>query len=275
MSSFGARLSKVFKEFGQLCIGIDPSAEQLSSWGFPDSALGAKNFAAAMLDAAEGKVGIVKPQVAFFEQYGPSGFQVLSEVLEDARARGLVVIADAKRGDIGSTMDGYTRAWLSNEAAFLADALTVSPYLGISSLQPTIDVAKSNGKGLFLLAATSNPEAAEVQSATRSGTSVAGQVVSYVASLNEKPIGSIGVVIGATVNLNAIGIQALELANTPVLMPGFGTQGVSLSRASELFGPLSANLICNVSRSAAGSDFAGLADRIAAAKLELELGLAL
>jgi orotidine-5'-phosphate decarboxylase len=273
VSSFGERLSTAFQTHGQLCVGIDPSAEQLSSWGLADSASGVLDFSKAILDAAQDQAGIIKPQVAFFEQYGAPGLQVLSEILEDAHSRGFVVIADAKRGDIGSTMDGYTRAWLSNEAAFVADALTLSPFLGISSLQPTIDEAVANGKGVFLLAATSNPEAAEVQGAIRNGKTIAGQVVSYVAQQNNQTIGSVGVVIGATVNLDEVGIEAGHLSNTPVLMPGFGAQGVELSKAQELFGSISKNLICSVSRLVAGSEQLGLKARVQSAKQELEIGL--
>lgn len=274
MSSFGQRLSAAFHSYGQLCVGIDPSQEQLKSWGLAHSVNGAKEFSSAVLDAVEGLVGIVKPQVAFFEQYGPAGIQLLASVLEDASSRGLLVIADAKRGDIGSTMDGYTRAWLGQEASFSCDALTLSPYLGPESLSETIEVALSNDRGVFVLAATSNPEAKSVQAAIgRSGISVASEVVAFAGKHNAAPLGSVGVVIGATVELDGLGIDSSQLIQTPILMPGFGAQGSKLSMVRQ-FGPISNNLICNVSRQVAGSSRFEIRERVLQAKRELELGLA-
>ena len=273
MSSFGSRLADTFSEFGQLCVGIDPSAEQLSSWSLPDSAEGAREFALAILDACAGKVGILKPQVAFFEQYGPAGLSVLTEVLREAKQAGFLVIADAKRGDIGSSMDGYTKAWLSKEAAFECDALTLSPYLGVESLRPTVEAALMNQKGVFLLSATSNPEAQEIQSALSQGYSIAGQVAAFASSFNKLPIGSVGCVVGATVSLEKLGLSGQALVNTPILMPGFGAQGVELSAAGKAFGELVSNLICSVSRSVAGTSRSGLASRIETAKAELAAGM--
>jgi orotidine-5'-phosphate decarboxylase len=273
MSSFGLRLSQAFSSSGQLCVGIDPSSEQLASWGLPDSAEGAKNFAFEIIETCLDQVGIIKPQVAFFEQFGAAGLAVLSEVLESARDAGLLVIADAKRGDIGSSMAGYTRAWLSAEALFQADALTLSPFLGLESLRPAIETAVDNGKGVFLLAATSNPEAAIIQKASTIGGSIAAEVASFAASFNEPKLGSVGVVVGATVTLSDFGLGAGSFSSTPILMPGFGAQGVKLSATRELFGELTNNLICSVSRSVAGQSSAGLSERIASAKQELSRGL--
>jgi orotidine-5'-phosphate decarboxylase len=271
--SFGERLEKVFAEKGQLCIGIDPSASQLSSWGLSDSAQGAKEFSLEILRAAKDAVGIVKPQVAFFEQYGSAGILALEEVLQEASDLGLLVIADAKRGDIGSTMDGYARAWLSKEAPFLADALTLSPYLGVESLQDTVQTATSANKAVFILAATSNSEAASLQTATANGESIAASVCRFASSRNIAGLGSVGVVIGATLSLEDRGIDDSLLTNTPILMPGFGQQGAELSEVKQRFETLTSNLICNVSRSVAGTSRDGLADRIEEANRQLALGL--
>jgi orotidine-5'-phosphate decarboxylase len=271
--SFGERLAEAFAKHGQLCVGIDPSSEQLDSWSLPDSARGAKQFSLALLEACAGSVGIVKPQVAFFEQYGPAGLSVLAEILEVATRSGFLVIADAKRGDIGSSMVGYTRAWLSEGASFQADALTLSPFLGVETTRQTIESALSNQKGVFLLAATSNSEASSVQAAVHLGESVANHVAAYAASFNGPTLGSVGCVVGATVALEDVGLSANVFADTPLLVPGFGAQGVSLGSASKLFGELSNNLICNVSRSVAGSSRNGLASRITEAKKELAIGL--
>lgn len=273
MSSFGSRLSDAFAAKGQLCIGIDPSQQQLSNWSLPDSAFGAREFALEMLDACVNRVGIVKPQVSFFEQFGPAGLTVLTEILLRARQAGLLVIADAKRGDIGSSMTGYTRAWLSEEASFEADALTLSPFLGVESLRPAVETALQNNKGVFLLSATSNPEALAIQSAIRSDVSIASQVAAFASSFNNSALGSVGCVVGATVSFTELGLSESSFANTPVLMPGFGAQGVALEAVGRLFGPLGDNLICSVSRSVAGESREGLVDRISQSSTELREGM--
>jgi orotidine-5'-phosphate decarboxylase len=273
--NFGARLSEAFSLHGHLCVGIDPSSKQLQGWSLPDSAAGAKEFSLAILEASVGQVGIIKPQVAFFEQFGPRGLEALAEIMTRAKQAGLLVIADAKRGDIGSSMGGYTRAWLSEEASFHADALTLSPYLGTESLRPAIEVALENQKGVFLLSATSNPEAALLQSATSQGISIASQVASFAKSFNQGDLGSVGCVVGATVSLTNLGLSESSFSNTPVLMPGFGAQGVALGEAGKIFGAMSNSLICNVSRSVAGDARVGLDSRIASAKAELAIGLAI
>ena len=273
MSSFGQRLLKTFDQRGQLCVGIDPSIDQLRSWGLPISAEGAKSFSFSMLDAAQDNVGIVKFQVGFFEQFGPEGFSHLSELLADAKSRNLVVIADAKRGDIGSTMSGYAAAWLSREAAFACDALTVSPYLGSYSLAETANVALENDRGLFLLAATSNPEAPTLQSAMRDGRTVARSVLDFADQYSGAGLGSIGVVVGATVNDVDLGLDFSDSLKIPVLVPGFGAQGASLMEARSLLSGYADTAICNVSRLVAGSSLDGLSSRVSKAKADLEVGL--
>ncbi len=273
MSSFGQRLLKTFEQKGQLCIGIDPSIDQLRSWGLPISAEGAKSFSFSMLDAIQDDVGIVKFQVGFFEQFGPEGFSHLSELLADAKSRELVVVADAKRGDIGSTMSGYATAWLSREAAFACDALTVSPYLGSDSLAETANVALENNRGLFVLAATSNPEASALQSAIRDGRTVARSVLDFAQQYSGAGLGSIGVVVGATVNDVDLGLDFSASLKIPVLVPGFGAQGATLADARSLLSGYADTAICNVSRLVAGASLDGLSSRVSKAKADLEVGL--
>jgi orotidine-5'-phosphate decarboxylase len=273
VSSFGQRLLKTFEQKGQLCIGIDPSIDQLRSWGLPISAEGAKSFSFSMLDAIQDDVGIVKFQVGFFEQFGPEGFSHLSELLADAKSRNLIVIADAKRGDIGSTMSGYATAWLSREAAFACDALTVSPYLGSDSLAETANVALENDRGLFVLAATSNPEASALQSAIRDGRTVARSVLNFAEQYSGAGLGSIGVVVGATVNDVDLGLDFSGSLKIPILVPGFGAQGASLMEARSLLSGYANTAICNVSRLVAGASLDGLSSRISKAKADLEVGL--
>lgn len=272
--SFGQRLVEVFGQFGQLCVGLDPSQDQLKKWGLQGDAKGAEEFCYQLMAESEGLVGILKPQVAYFEQFGSTGFLALERVLKRASDLGFLVIADAKRGDIGSTMNGYENAWLSSDAPFMVDAITVSPYLGPESLETTASIAKDNGKAIFLLAATSNPEGKELQeSIGEFGKSVAGSVVSFACKQNQVFLGSVGVVIGAKSDIPAFGVSRSELENTPILAPGFGAQGAKLTEAKDIFGDFTRSVIFNVARSVAGDSPEGLKDRVLISKQELKIGL--
>jgi orotidine-5'-phosphate decarboxylase len=180
---------------------------------------------------------------------------------------------DAKRGDIGSTMDGYFGAWLGQSAPFHSDALTVSPYLGFESLQPVLAAAHERGKGVFVLAATSNPEARKLQLAVAEGISVANSIWQSLGKINRtldgaQP-GSFGAVIGATVNPNDYGIELTASPTTPILAPGFGAQGAALGQLQRLFGSASDRVIATVSRSVLQHGALGLETAIDAAKTEL------
>src|SRR5690606_26132854 len=155
---FGERLHQATATLGSLCVGIDPHESLLTSWNLPADAGGAREFGLRVVEAAAGRVAVVKPQVAFYERYGSAGFAALETVMAAARHAGLIVLADAKRGDIGTTMDAYAQAWLAPGAPLEADAVTVSPYLGVGALRSTFERARDAGKGVFVLAATSNPE---------------------------------------------------------------------------------------------------------------------
>jgi orotidine-5'-phosphate decarboxylase len=270
---FGSRLSAVFAERGRLCVGIDPHEFLLDDWGLPRSADGVREFGLRVVDAAAGSAGIVKPQVAFFERYGSAGYAALEEVLAAARAAGLLVIADAKRGDIGTSVDAYAAAWLTPGAPLEADALTVSPYLGVGALGSTFELAAGSGKGVFVLAATSNPEAAAVQRHR-----VAADVVELVAEWNamhppagdrghrQQAIGTVGLVLGATVDLARYGIPLTHPAGAPaapVLAPGFGHQGAELSDVRHIFGGLAEATIVSESRSILSAGPAGIARAVA------------
>jgi len=220
---FGARLAAARSSRGPLCVGIDPHPELLASWGLPVDADGLARFCDICVEAYAGFAAI-KPQVAFFEAYGSRGLAVLERTTAALQAAGALVIADAKRGDIGSTMAAYAQAW-AGDGPLAADAVTASPYLGFGSLQPLLDVAATYGRGVFVLAATSNPEGASVQRATTSGGStVAQSIVDAAAAVNRALTpapGSIGVVVGATL----AEVPALDALEGPVLVPGVGAQG--------------------------------------------------
>ncbi len=225
-TSFGARLASARVERGPLCLGIDPHPELLRAWDLPVTAEGLARFSHICVRAFVG-FAAVKPQVAFFEAYGSSGFAVLEQTIAELQAAGVLIIADAKRGDIGSTMAAYAQAW-AGEGPLAADAVTASPYLGFGSLQPLLDVAAANGRGVFVLAATSNPEGASVQLAQAGGRTVAQSVVDAAAAVNRTEavssvgvIGSVGVVVGATLTE----VPDLSGLGGPVLVPGIGAQG--------------------------------------------------
>jgi orotidine-5'-phosphate decarboxylase len=273
VTSFGARLRAALDRSGPLCVGIDPHAHLLAEWGLDASAAGVREFGLRVVEAAADRVGVVKPQVAFFEPYGAAGFAALEDVLRAGRDAGLLVIADAKRGDIGSTMDGYAAAWLAPGAPLEADALTVSPYLGPESLRGTLTTAVRSGKGVFVLAATSNPEAYPVQSArtidvaATDDQSVAERVARDVGWINgsaafDGGLGPIGLVVGATVDRRVIGLPDDALTGAPLLVPGFGAQGAEPDDLRRLFGPLAGNVVASESRSILSAGRDGIAARI-------------
>jgi orotidine-5'-phosphate decarboxylase len=235
-----------------------------------------------LLDQLEGVVGIIKPQVAFFERFGSAGFAVLEEVCSEASKRGFLVIADAKRGDIGSTMSAYAEAWLGKASPFVVDALTVSPYLGTGALSSAIALASERGKGLFVLCATSNTDGRELQQSISDGTTVAASVAAELASLNKisaqgkTRFGTAGLVVGATVNLKEYGLEELnksEEYKSLILAPGFGAQGASLAAAKTIFGSNADNVIYTVSRSALRNGLDQVKQSITADKNELALAL--
>ena len=263
IDAFGSRLREVFATSGQLCVGIDPHSALLEAWSLPDSAEGVRDFGMRVVHAVTGRAGIVKPQVAFYERHGSAGYAALEHVLSAARAARLLVIADVKRGDLGTSVDAYGEAWLTPGSTLEADAMTVVAYQGLGSLAGVLNRAQVNGKGVFVLAATSNPEAFATQTATRAdGLSVAAGVVADVAAWNATsgpaPLGSAGVVVGATIALADVGLNESALAGIPVLAPGFGHQGARIEQLSELFGSAAQNVVVSASRSILSAGPSGL-----------------
>ena len=281
-TSFSSRLRRNFDHYGQLCVGIDPHASLLEDWNLADSVEGLRTFAFTALEAAVGRVGIIKPQVSFFERFGAKGFSVLEDLASAAAETDVLVIMDAKRGDIGSTMDGYFEAWLSRAAPFVCDALTVSPYLGFDSLANVFSAALENGKGLFVLAATSNPEGKSVQKALINEQTLAADIMQRLERINRVnldpagTIGNFGAVVGATLNLQAAGLGSIyedASATTPILAPGFGAQGAELSDCIQLFGSAAPRVLASVSRSVLAAGRSGIANAIDIANRQLQVGL--
>lgn len=257
--AFGGRLAAAFAQHGQLCVGIDPHPFLLDEWGLPDSAAGLREFGLRVVEATAGRAGILKPQVAFFERHGSAGYSALEQILDRARQANLLVIADVKRGDLGTSVEAYGQAWLTPGGALEADAMTISAYQGLGSIAGPIALAHATGKGLFVLSATSNPEAATIQTARvatgeYAGETVAAAIVRGVNAINRaaaRPVGSLGVVLGATVSADDYGISLGELAGvpaTPVLAPGFGFQGATFAEVRPRFGASAPFTVVAISR---------------------------
>ncbi len=252
-------------ERGQLCVGIDPHPALLREWGLDQDVVSLKRFSHTLLDAVADLVPAIKPQVALFERFGSAGIAVLEELLAAAKDAGVLSIADAKRGDIGSTMAAYAEAWLQDGSPLAADAVTLSPYLGFGSLRPALDLAESTGRGVFVLALTSNPEGPSVQhiGAGQMTGSVAAGIVQEAAAENARALqgaegwGSTGLVIGATVDdaLEQLGID-LGALRGPILAPGLGAQGATGADLRRVFGEAYPQVLATSSRgiAAAGPD---------------------
>ena len=305
---FGARLARAMDAHGPLCVGLDPHPGLLAAWGLPDDARGLRDFTRRVLDAVAGRVAAVKPQSALFERHGSAGVAVLEEVVAAGRASGTLVVVDAKRGDIGSTMAGYADAYLRDGSPLAGDALTVSPYLGFGCLAPAVEAAAATGRGLFVLALTSNPEGASVQHAVGpDGRSVARAIAEEAAALNalelgsgstaaagsapgagspggaDRPavpgraaLGSVGLVVGATIGDAArrLGVD-LAAVRGPLLAPGVGAQGAGPAELADVFGAARGAVLASSSRGvlAAGPDVDAL--RTAATRAAADAATAL
>jgi orotidine-5'-phosphate decarboxylase len=265
VEAFGVRFARALDERGPLCVGIDPHASLLRAWGLPDAPDGLAQFCNTVVRALADRVAVFKPQSAFFERFGSAGFAVLESTIRQCRERGALVLCDTKRGDIGSTAQAYAEAFLSPDSPLAVDAITVSPYLGFGSLMPFLDLAHKHGNGVFVLALTSNPEGRQVQHArAEDGRTVAQTVLDEVAVRNEgvEPVGSIGVVIGATIG--ATGHDVTHI-NAPVLVPGMGAQGGAPADLRSVFAGVKGLLLPSYSREilAAGPSVEGLREAAA------------
>lgn len=244
MKSFADRLTEAVKEKKTaVLVGLDPRWEQLPE----KMTLGRSNddgrvvaevfetFCREIIDVVAPLVPAVKPQAAFFEQYGPEGMKCLARVIRYASSKGLLVVFDGKRNDIGSTATAYAQGILGrgSDRCWSADALTVNPYMGDDSLEPFVQVANEGGSGVFVLVKTSNPGGAKFQDLVAEGEPVYRHVGKYVESLaaascerNETPLsyGSIGAVVGATWPGQLTELRAF-MPHTWFLVPGYGSQG--------------------------------------------------
>ena len=289
VAPFGARLSATVGARGPLCVGIDPHRSLLIDWGVGDDLDGLRRFTEIVVEALAGAVAVLKPQMAFYERFGSRGIAVLEEAVAEIRAAGALVLLDAKRGDIGSTMEAYAE-YLRSDHPMQVDAMTVSPYLGPDSLDPAHRTATRFGGGLFVLARTSNPDAGTFQHAVVGERTVAQAVVDTVrrwntpdwvvgdpmpsvagvrdsASTWSGPTGSFGVVVGATLPHLDVDLDSL---GGPILAPGLGAQGGSPADLRRLFGRDRA-VVPTVSRGVLGAGADRTALRAAADRWTAEL----
>jgi orotidine-5'-phosphate decarboxylase len=235
---FADRLAAAVTRLGNpVCVGLDPRWEQLppsvrsagdDSWGARAAAY--EQFCRGVIDVIAPLVPTGKPQAAFFEELGPPGMAALANVIAHAQSRGLLVIIDGKRGDIGSTAEAYARAYLGRgQSAWSGDALTVNPYLGDDSLTPFVDVATTRGSGLFVLVKTSNPGGRMLQDLTCDGQTIYARVAAHVEQLAAATVGScgygcVGAVVGATYPEQLAELRA-AMPHAWFLVPGYGSQG--------------------------------------------------
>lgn len=236
--NFADRLAEAVKSRGNpVVVGLDPRFEQLpaalrggAATGSPaDKALIYRQFCEAIIDVVAPLVPAVKPQSAFFEQLGPAGMAALAAVAQYARSRGLVVILDGKRNDIGSTAEAYADAYLGAESVWSADALTVSPYLGDDSLTPFVEVASQRDAGVFVLVKTSNPGGKTFQDLVIDQQPLYRRVAAHVEQLASTTAGQcgygvVGAVVGATYPAQLAELRQ-AMPHAWLLVPGYGSQG--------------------------------------------------
>ncbi len=262
---FGDRLTEaIIQKSTPLVVGIDPRIDQLPSSlqnvGSTPSWEGHANafaeFGIAIIDVVKDLVPAVKPQAAFFEQLGPPGMVALGRVVDHARASGVVVVMDAKRGDIGSTAQAYARGYLGAkpDSAWGCDCLTVNPYMGFDTLAPFTEVAEKNGAGLFVLCKTSNPgsDALQEQRCDGSELTIHQRVANEVQDLCSKTIGErgygvVGAVVGATYPQQLQELRT-RMPNSIFLVPGFGAQGGTAANVAPAFDAQGLGAIVNSSR---------------------------
>lgn len=232
---FADHLTEAVSKYGPLCVGIDPHAGRIPTLFGGDTPEGLASWGRAIVEATVGRAGIVKPQAGLFERHGWQGMRALAEVCDAAKSAGLVVLMDAKRGDIGSTAEGYAAAYLAKDAPFACHALTVNPYMGTDTLEPHVRAAEASGKGVIVLARTSNPGSADYQARDLEGAPLYARVVESLAPMVERLKGKSGwsglmLVTGATGPDEARRLRELS-PDALFLVPGYGAQGAGAAQA--------------------------------------------
>jgi len=272
MKNFADRLNEAIKAKGSaICVGLDPRLDQIPSQITEAAAKEHKDplvaaaaaiieFNKGIIDAVHDLVPCVKPQVAFYEVFGAAGMQAFKETIDYAQEKGLLVIADVKRNDIGSTAKAYADAYLGmvdvygeSRAVFDADAITVTPYLGYDGIKPFIENCKEFGKGIFILVKTSNPSSGDLQDLKiEEGNSIFEIIGNFVESWGADDIGKsgynfVGAVVGATYPEQAEQLRKI-MPNSIFLVPGYGAQGGGAQDVKPCFNEDGLGAIVNSSR---------------------------
>ncbi|HXC84922.1 MAG TPA: orotidine-5'-phosphate decarboxylase [Trebonia sp.] len=264
-SPFAVRFAVARERYGPLVLGADPHGAVLDAWGLTDDADGLERFTDIVLAAAQGTVGLIKPQSAFYERHGWRGIRALTRLARTARSAGILVILDVKRGDVGSTNDAYAQAYLGAGAPVEADAITVHPYLGLSAMGAFVDRAHLAGACLLVVTRSSNPEGRAVQAATSDGRSVEQRLLDDIGALNKTlapggigPVGAVVAPMPPDQPLDPPLDPPLDLAaaNALFLAPGLGAQGASPDDVARTFATCPDRVMPSASRSllAAGPD---------------------
>ena len=269
-TTFAARFAEVRATRGPLVWGLDPSAKLLEGWGLGDPPDGLDRFADLVIPGAADTIGLVKPQSAFYERDGWRGLRTLARLIEQARAAGLLVIADVKRGDVGSTNDAYATAYLGTDAPFAADAVTVHPYLGLGAMGAFVSRAHESGACVLVVTRSSNPEGREVQGAVFPGPdqgTVEENLLREIGDLNHKlapgTLGPVGAVVAPSTQLPPLPLAEM---NGLFLAPGVGAQGYTPADVAQTFAACPDRVMPSASRSllAAGPDQGRLRGTVAA-----------
>ncbi len=264
---FATRLNAAIQSKGtSVLVGLDPrldqlppdviaSAKELYDDPIAQAAAAFEEFCVRLIDVVAPLVPAVKPQSAFFEEWGPDGCLALARVIRYARKQGLIVICDAKRGDIGTTAEAYARAYLAGAdplaAPYQSDALTVNPYLGRDTLEPFVQLAKERGAGIYVLVKTSNPGSASFQNRVTDGKPLYRYVAQVVEELAletaENGYGLVGAVVGATYPQELAELRA-AMPHVPLLVPGYGSQGGAAADVAPAFQSNGLGALINNSR---------------------------
>lgn len=274
---FADRFRTARERYGPLVWGLDPGPDVLNEWGLDDTPEGLDRFVDIAVEVAAGGIGLVKPQSAFYERHGWRGIRSLTRLCAEARSAGVLVILDAKRGDVGSTNDAYAEAYLGKDASIEADALTVHPYLGLAAMGAFIRQAHEAGSCLLIVTRSSNVEGRSVQAApTASGDPVEVELLRQIAGLNADlapgRIGPIGAVIGPRAFEPPLDLGAV---NGLFLAPGIGAQGATVDDVAHVFAGCPDRVMPSASRSLLrhGPDRARLRDAIASLAAEFRARL--
>lgn len=268
---FAQKLNQaILQKKSRVCVGLDPrldslpesvKADAIKQYGetFEGAAEAIRVFNRQVIDVIEPFAPVIKPQLAFYEQYGPAGMAAFLDTVQYAHDQGLLVVADAKRGDIDSTAQAYAQAFLGEttlfsqkKSAFNLDCITVNPFLGQDSLKPFLNVSAEFGKGLFILVKTSNPGSKDIQDLQLGGETLSEKIAQWVASYSDQShpgeeYGDIGAVVGATFPEEAKILRKL-MPRSIFLVPGVGSQGGALNALGDFFQADGLGAIVNSSR---------------------------